>query len=271
MAETVQEPERKKKQHRSPAYPSMGLKAALGYVETIYKHERRSSAPVGVVVEHCGTDIKSSKGLRLIAAMKQFGLVVEEGSGDDRHVRLSDRALDIHLGDNLETKKTAISEAALTPPLHKKIWDHYAGKLPSDPTLKVYLLRQHDFNDLYVDSFIKQFKATLAFAKLAGDDTLTAIENGGDEVEDDDPSIENPPSSPKPPRIERNRTMTAGLKEDVFSLDDGALVVQWPERIHGASKDDIKDWLKLVGSKIARAVASEESAGPPLDDDQEDS
>lgn len=40
--------------------------------------------------------------------------------------------------------------------------------------------------------------------------------------------------------------MTAGWKEDEFNMDDGALVVQWPERIHGASKNDVKDWLKLV-------------------------
>ena len=48
--------------------------------------------------------------------------------------------------------------------------------------------------------------------------------------------------------------MGPGLKEVVYSLDERAVVVQWPERIQGASKEDIDGWLKLVASKLKRAV-----------------
>jgi hypothetical protein len=59
--------------------------------------------------------------------------------------------------------------------------------------------------------------------------------------------------------------MTAGTKEDVFSLDMGAVIVQWPERILGASKEEIEGWLKLVASKLKRAV----DEGKKSDDGQE--
>lgn len=177
------EADRKKRQHRSPAYPSMTLEAALKHAATIYKHEKRSAAPVAVVAEHCGTDIKSSKGLRLIAALKQFGLVKEEGSGDDRQVRLSERALDYLLADNDDGIRAALQAAALAPPIHKKIWETYPNGLPSDATLKSYLIRTLDFNDAYVDGFIKKLRATLAFAELVKSDK---IDQGEDEGEDDE-------------------------------------------------------------------------------------
>lgn len=53
--------------------------------------------------------------------------------------------------------------------------------------------------------------------------------------------------------------MTARTKEDVYTLDDGALIVQWPERIRGASASDIDTWLKLVGGKLKRAVADDKT------------
>lgn len=178
------EQDRKKKQHRSPAYPSMSLEKAIGHAVTIYKHEKKSSAPVSVVAQHCGTDIKSSKGLRLIAALKQFGLVVEEGSGDDRQVRLTERALDILPQTNADEAvfDKAVKAAALAPAIHKKIWDHYKGILPSDGSLRVHLIRRLEFNDTYADRFIKQFRATLAFAQLTEGDK---IDNEGDDAEDD--------------------------------------------------------------------------------------
>jgi hypothetical protein len=44
--------------------------------------------------------------------------------------------------------------------------------------------------------------------------------------------------------------------------------VQWPDRIKGASKRDIDDWLKLVASKIKRAV--EDAAPFPSGDEPEE-
>lgn len=202
----------RKKQHRSPAYPAIGLAKAVGYIDTIYKHEKRSAAPVGVVAEHCGTDITSSKGLRIIAALKQYGLVVEIGTGDDRQVRLSDRALDIQLAESTDSpeRKKALSDAALAPPTHKKIWENFQGNLPSDATLQSYLLRTLDFNDTYVERFIKQFRATLAFAKVTEGDTISKEENDSEEDDTMTETLEKPADKPKGEKLP---PPAAGLKD----------------------------------------------------------
>lgn len=44
------------------------------------------------------------------------------------------------------------------------------------------------------------------------------------------------------------------MKEDVFSLDEGSVVLTWPERISKTSAQDLKDWLALVARKIERAA-----------------
>lgn len=45
-----------------------------------------------------------------------------------------------------------------------------------------------------------------------------------------------------------------GVKEDVFSLDEGAVVLQWPDRLSKTSAQDLQDWLNLIGRKIQRAA-----------------
>ena len=102
---------------RSPAYPAFDLKTAIDKAQAIYKHEKRAAAPVSVVTKHCGLDIKSSGGLRLIAALKQFALAVEHGSGEDRKIQLSDLALDILLAPSSDDPRriAAIKRAALSP------------------------------------------------------------------------------------------------------------------------------------------------------------
>lgn len=58
--------------------------------------------------------------------------------------------------------------------------------------------------------------------------------------------------------------MTTGFKEDVFSLDEGSVVLQWPERLSKISAQDLEDWLALIGRKIKRAA----DAPPPGDADE---
>ena len=204
------DPERKKL-HRSPAYPSFSLTRALGHIQTIYNHEKRSAAPVAVVAQHCDADIKSSKGMRLIAALKQYGLVAEVGAGDDRQVKLSDRALDILLAEseNSPERLKAIRDAALAPPIHRKIWDYYQGVLPSDATLQSYLIRTLNFNDTYAGGFIKQFRATLALAKVTENDTISKDETDSEEDDGMTETLENPTDKPK----DKLPTAGAGLKD----------------------------------------------------------
>lgn len=65
----------------------------------------------------------------------------------------------------------------------------------------------------------------------------------------------------------RSRAMAPDTKEDVFSLDEGSVILQWPSRLSKASAEDLEDWLALIGRKIKRAA---ESAPISLRDDDAD-
>ncbi len=43
-------------------------------------------------------------------------------------------------------------------------------------------------------------------------------------------------------------------KQDVFTLDEGQVVLQWPPNLSPESFQDLKDWLELQLRKIGRAV-----------------
>src|SRR5436190_4124151 len=168
-------PDRKKQRHRSPAYPSVDLRTAVEKATIIYREEKRNPAPIAVVTEHCGYDVSSSSGLRLVAALKQFGLLIEDGSNEDRQVRLSELALDILLAESEESpdRLQALKTAALSPVLHRKLWDHYQGELPSKASLRAFLIRQMEFNDAHVDRFIRQFQTTISYARVDEPDTMS--------------------------------------------------------------------------------------------------
>jgi hypothetical protein len=48
--------------------------------------------------------------------------------------------------------------------------------------------------------------------------------------------------------------MTPGSKQDVFSLPEGEVVLQWSEPLSSESYEDIESWLKLVLPKLKRSV-----------------
>lgn len=185
--------ERKKTRQRSPAYPAIDLRTAIEKASAIYAAEKRHSAPVSVIAQHCGYDITSSAGSRSVAALKQFGLLSEEGSKEDRTARLTELALDILISESDESpaRLSAIKTAALSPPIHRKIWDKYGGNLPSKQTLRAFLIRDMEFNDTQVDRFIRQLFITVNFARLDEPDTI--YDEG---QEDEESSSMDSPAAP---------------------------------------------------------------------------
>jgi hypothetical protein len=161
------------KKHRSPSYPAVDLGAAIKLVEKLYPAAKHSLG-AEVIAEQLGyKGINSAS--PYIAALKHFGLLMEESGNGDRMLRLSDRALDIAVDREgiSDQRKRAIKEAALDPALHAELWDKWGRELPPDGEMRRYLERERGFNPNYVGKFIEQFKATLSFSGLSGDDKIT--------------------------------------------------------------------------------------------------
>jgi hypothetical protein len=273
MSEPVQH---KRDRVRSPAYPSVDLRVAFEKAKAIYQHEKRSAVPVSVVGKHFGIDAKSSGLQRLISALKQFGLVVEIGGGADRKVKLSDLALDLILfeGKDTDESRERAKRAALQPKIHRQIWQHFEGELPSDANLRAYLIRSLDFNDSSVDAFIKEFRSTIDYVKLSKEDRVISDED--DEVADVKPvrGLESAEEMRRPQQrpaesgpAQRRASMVStqpesGFKEAVFPIRDDFLVVRWPERLTAEDAQDVEDYLTIWLKKLKRdADRGDEPAG----------
>lgn len=163
-------PRRARKQ-RSPSYPAIGLKEALGRAKEIYQHEGRHAAPVSAVLAHWGYSAKSSGGRLALAALKKYGLIADEGSREHRQVRLTRLALTIILDEREESadRQRAIREAAMTPTIHQELLGRYPDGLPSDANLRHYLLLDRAFTETAVAEFIPRFRSTIEFAGLDSD------------------------------------------------------------------------------------------------------
>lgn len=167
---------------RSVAYPFTSLETAIQRAQQFWYKEGKNLAPITAAVSHWGYGEKSSGGKQTIAALKQFGLLEDVGSGDKRQVRLTSRALDVILEPI--KRAHAIRDAAISPKIYAELLSHWKpDNLPSDATISTYLLREKDFNRYTVDAFIKDFKANIQYAGLTSSDNIPqdteddAIEN----------------------------------------------------------------------------------------------
>lgn len=167
---------------RSPAYPFTDLKDALHYTGLVYaKEDHHPFVPEAAAV-HWDYKPTSSAVSQIVSALKQFGLLFSEpGSDSRRRVRLSPLALDlmVHADENDPARVELLKTAALSPKIHREIWDKYGGRLPSDASLRIYLLREREgapFNKDLVDRFISNLRETIEFAKLGTDDKIPSAD-----------------------------------------------------------------------------------------------
>lgn len=173
----VEQVDTTKKRERSPEYPAFDLEEALNKARVLYEKEKRNPAPIASVLKDLDYSTKSGAGLRAVAALEKFGLVAAEGSGVNRKVRLADDGFNIIIDQrpNSPDRDRLIQEAALRPTAHAGLWSKYGKDLPSDDTLR-YELRTRGFTEGAAQDFIREYKATLVFAKLRQGDILTPKE-----------------------------------------------------------------------------------------------
>lgn len=177
---TVPDAVLKQPRHRSPNYPAIDLGKAVERAGELYKSAKTHYVPVGVAQERWEYKPLGSVGDQAVAALKAFGLIDIEGTADKRQLRVSETARRILLGS--PDRDSLLKQAALSPAIHKTIWQKYGViGLPDNDVLRPYLLIDLKFNEGSVDGFIAEFRATLAFAEITSDDT---IQSGDTETED---------------------------------------------------------------------------------------
>jgi hypothetical protein len=245
----VEVPKLKIPKRRSPNYPAIGLEKALERAQTLQEHARHHFMPV--TVAHSLWNYKKGAGDQIVAALRSFGLLEVQGEKESRQVRITKEAQRI-LG-NAPDREGLLKAAALKPDLHKEIWEKYEGDLPADAIIREYLRWERNFNEDFVDSFIAQFRGTIAYAKLTLSDKIRT-DNGEDEEEDegedlslfDTPKVSTPRGKlpPPPPPV------PSGFKDFPLYLLTSSLkgTLQVPEEM------SLKDY-KLLKQQIDNHMA----------------
>ena len=171
-----------RKKHRSPAYPAIGIREAIERTQAVLDEGGKHSMPIDALATAWHYSPSSSAVLQIVSALKQYGLLLDEGSGNDRVVNVSPIGRDIVWLEDGRERDEAIRIAALKPKMHAELWQHLEQELPpSDAPIKHFLLRTKEFNPAAVGDFIKQFRDTISFAKLGKTGIIKQEEENGQE------------------------------------------------------------------------------------------
>ena len=255
---------------RSPAYPLMPLEEALERLAEFEIHFKRTS----VTLDRVGAawSIKSrAHSSRIAAALRYFGLFDYQESEGDRRIVISEQGRKYLLAQQDDIRREVVKTAALCPRAIATFWNLWGEDRPSDASCLDQMMFEHSFSGSGARKFLKVYDATISFAGLSKSDRDDPPEDlagsVGNTPEDDsaDDFERKYPQRPCLPRIHRQEG--TGMKEDVFTLDEGDVVLQWPATLSSASYADLKDWLDLMLRKIERqAPADDENAEPAADD-----
>jgi hypothetical protein len=135
--------------------------------------------------------------------------------------------------------------------------------LPDDLILERYLVWERPegarFNPATVKQFIARFRDTLNYSGA-----LASNINEANERESIADNQLNPLPDARSDKPRRTRQITSNTIEDVLGLKEGAVVLQWPEKMSAKSLALVKRWLDLMAFKIESAADDED------DDDKSD-
>jgi|SRR5450759_3223009 len=235
---------------RSPNYPSVSLIKAIELAGKIYKVEHTHTAAPIVVAKAIGYSGLNGASLGAISALKKYGLLDEKG----KDLKISSDALTILVDPKDSTERIeAIRKAAFMPSLFAELQKQYGETLPSDENLRSFLLKR-GFAQSMVDSPIRSYRETIGLVNevSSGYNEPHPDIDEGNQMEQ--AQKEKPPAGPMmKPATNIAPLVQEGNKQDVFSLNEGQAIIQWPANMSEDSFEDFKAWLKLLEKKIGRA------------------
>lgn len=239
--------------HRSPKYPCLDLSTAIDRATIVFQEVGRHPTGIEVLAKCWGFKPTSGTFRINLAAVRAFGLLEGYLNGALRLGKLTALALDIvvdYASGSAEWRH-AVQTAARKPQIYSALWERYSTDLPADDELRRYLIREKSFTDKAAGEFIKQFRATAAFVQSAAaggpSDGRTADDRCDSPVAGAD---FGPPMASR--HVLQRTAKQAGLRQDVFTLEEGECILQWPNELSPTGFEDFRDWLNLVIRKAKR-------------------
>lgn len=189
---------------RSPSYPAIDLGLAVQRAEQLWAREHHYQTAIPTILSHWGYGAKSGGGFGALAALKSFGLLEDEGSGEQRRAWLSDLGQGIVTAESEDARRLPIRRAALRPKIHHELWSKYGARLPSDQSIELFLMRERNFTPSGASELVSEWKRTMAFATLTHASANLSTDDGDTNAEHVLKSEDGSTMTP-PPTIDRER------------------------------------------------------------------
>lgn len=217
---------------RSPNYPGVSLAKAVERVREIYEKTKTYPVPVRkIIVDYWGYKTTTTGPASVTyAALKRYGLLQDEGVGDDRIAHVSELAVDI-LHPN-PAQDEAIKKAALAPSIIREWWDKYGLEVPPTDSLNYELVVKGPWTENGLADFLRVYRETISFAELSKSDKIDRVdaEVPGTDYEGDDDGGDTD-DAPPPPRLggRFRKPQATGMKTYAIPVDaDHDAVIELP-------------------------------------------
>ncbi|MGJ4928615.1 hypothetical protein ACQR1I_14180 [Bradyrhizobium sp. HKCCYLS2038] len=158
------------RKERSPSFPYIGLSRAVERVRAVYANARRHEARVVDVAAAWGWGAKSSGTLQTIAALLAYGLLEDQGSGDNRKLKVTDLAFKALEDERPGEREAALAEAALKPKLIAEYAERWRDGRPGDGICISELRIDRGFTDDGARQFLKVFDDSIEFTRALKSD-----------------------------------------------------------------------------------------------------
>ncbi len=228
MAENV---ESAGQRDRSPAHPIIPIEDALDRLSEFEFYFKRMAACPDKVGAAWSITAKARVD-RTAAALRYFGLLEYQGSGDDRRMVISDEGRKYLRTQQAEKKHELVKAAALRPKEIAKCWDEWGGNRPENDACLDALMDEKGFSERGARNFLKVYDATISFAGLTSSDKLHPTEEDGNE---------DGTTSDGPPEIEVGDLIQAEI--------GGVRQFEKPERVRAIQEHEGHHWVFVDGEQ----------------------
>jgi hypothetical protein len=235
---------------RSPAYPAINLETAIMRSRQLHEKERHYATPVTTIAKLWGYKSLNGPAAQTIAALKKYGLMEDEGSGEQRRAKVTELALNIIGHPDPGLRQASVREAALRPAINRELWTEYGNELPSDSSLRWYLIHDRGFTETGASEFLPVYRATIAFARLADE-----AEAGTPDESADSNSREDEPPAPASKAHLQGQSRDAGSSDvaryPIPLIGGGSITVEGPFPV---SERDWTQFMAVLGVMKAGLV-----------------
>lgn len=248
------------KKERSPSFPFISLAKAIDRAEELRVAHKRAPARLAQVGPTWGYGPKSSGLLQTVAALKQYGLIDDLGSGEDRRIVLSELGWKILVDTRPGAREDALRQAALSPRLLRDFYDRWMPDRPSDAHCVSELHLDYGFTQESAKTFLRVFDETVAFANLRSGDNL---------------SLSGPDSDAATPQREvlavdsqthgsiARPTSPPGVNRATFPLPEGVAALELPKNLSAESFEDLQAWVEVLMRQAKRSVVDGSTNSEP--------